>query len=842
MENNYINDALLRKISIEQNVKVSQINAVLGLIGEGATVPFIARYRKEVTGNLDEEQIRAIYQEWEYGQKLAARKEDVMRLIEEKGKLTEEIKQAIINSTKLSEIEDIYRPFKEKKKTRATDAKKKGLDPLAEYLLSFPLEGDVLEVANSYVTVLDGKTDEEIEAMKKEDIIVPNVDVAIQGAKDIIAEIVSDEPKFRTWIRNNFNTSASLKTELKDDSLDPKKVYEMYYEYEEPIKTIKLHRILAINRAENEKVIKVSVVEDRDFVLNYIVKTVITVPTSVTASYVNEAIIDSYDRLIKPAIVREIRSELKDKAEDQAIHIFGENLRNYLLQPPMKGKVVLGVDPAFRTGCKLAVVDQTGKVLEKSVMYPHQKFPGEAVPAGRYDNAVSIFLDIIEAHHVEIVTIGNGTASRETEAFVAEQLKKLDREVKYVIVNEAGASVYSASDLAREEFPNYEVEERSAVSIARRLQDPLAELVKIEPKAIGVGQYQHDVTQSKLTESLDFVVETAVNQVGVNINTASVSLLKYVAGLNAGTAKKIVAHRDANGAFTSREEIKVKGVGPKALEQAIGFLRVVDGTEPLDVTSIHPESYEVAKTILTKLGFTPSDLGKQELVEKIKSLTDEDKKTMIGELNVGEYTYQDILDAFVAPLRDPRDEIDAPILRSDLLELEDLKPGMELQGTVRNVVDFGAFVDCGFHDDGLVHISKMSNGYIKHPLEAVSVGQIVKVWVLEVDLAKSRLQLTMIDPEAPKPEPKPAKEKVKKAYKPKKDDANKNNDAKTGENKIKKHMNDSKNHFNKNQNKEDGNNKPFNKNNNKNFKNKPKKDREIDLDRFKQAWANKQNS
>lgn len=748
MENNYINDALLKKISIEQNVKVSQINAVLGLINEGATVPFIARYRKEVTGNLDEEQIRAIYQEWEYGQKLAARKEDVMRLIEEKGKLTEEIKQAIIVATKLSEIEDIYRPFKEKKKTRATDAKKKGLEPLADYLLFFPLEGDAMVEAAKYVTRLDGKTEEEIEAMKKEGVIVSTPEEALQGAKDIIAEIVSDEPKFRTWIRNNYSAHASIKTEVKDETLDPKHVYEMYYAYEEPIKTVKLHRILAINRAEAEKVLKVSIEEDREYVLKYINRNIIKDENAVTTTAVKEAVVDGYDRLIKPAIVREIRAELKDKAEDQAIHIFGENLRNYLLQPPMKGKTVLGLDPAFRTGCKLAVVDATGKVLEKSVMYPHQKYPGEEVPTGRYDNAVSIFLDLIERHNVEIVAIGNGTASRESEHFVAENLKKLARPVKYIIVNEAGASVYSASDLAREEFPTYEVEERSAVSIARRLQDPLAELVKIEPKAIGVGQYQHDVTQSKLTESLDFVVETAVNQVGVNINTASPSLLKYVAGLNAGTAKKIVAHRDENGRFTSRSDIKVKGVGPKALEQAMGFLRIVDGNEPLDATSIHPESYEVAKQILTKLGFTTADLGKTDLVEKIKNLTDDEKQNMIQELNVGEYTYQDILDAFVAPLRDPRDEIDAPILRSDLLELEDLKPGMELEGTVRNVVDFGAFVDCGFHDDGLVHVSKMSTGYIKHPLEAVSVGQIVKVWVLDVDLKKSRLQLTMIDPTA----------------------------------------------------------------------------------------------
>lgn len=747
-ENNYINEALLAKISKEQNVKIVQINAVLGLIEQGATVPFIARYRKEVTGNLDEEQIRAIYQEWEYGQKLAARKEDVMRLIEEKGKLTEEIKQAIIVATKLSEIEDIYRPFKEKKKTRATDAKKKGLDPLAEYLLSFPTEGNVEEEASKYVTNLDGKTEEEIEAMKKEGLIVKNVQEALQGAKDIIAEMVSDEPRYRTWIRNNFINFGKMKSEVKDESLDEKHVYEMYYNYEEPIKTIKLHRILALNRAEAEKVIKVSIVENRDFVIMYIEKDKIGDENmkSLTAPYVQEACEDAYDRLIKPAIVREIRADLKDKAEDQAIHIFGENLRNYLLQAPMKGKTVLGVDPAYRTGCKLCVVDDTGKVLEKSVMYPHQKQKGEVVPPGRYENAINIFLDLVERYNVEVVAIGNGTASRETEAFVAEQLKRVSRPVKYIIVNEAGASVYSASDLAREEFPDYSVEERSAVSIARRLQDPLSELVKIEPKAIGVGQYQHDVTQSKLTESLDFVVETAVNQVGVNINTASVSLLQYVAGLNAGAAKKIVAYRDANGRFVTREDIKVKGVGPKALEQAIGFLRIVDGTEPLDMTAIHPESYEVAKAILTKLGFTTSDLGKAELVEKVKALTDEDKKALITELNVGEYTLNDILDAFVSPLRDPRDEIETPVLRSDVLHLEDLKPGMELQGTVRNVVDFGAFVDCGVKDDGLVHISKMSKGYIKHPLDAVSVGQIVKVWVLDVDLKKSRLQLTMIDP------------------------------------------------------------------------------------------------
>lgn len=761
MENNYINDALLGKISREQNVRIGQIRAVLELIEGGATVPFIARYRKEVTGNLDEEQIRAIYQEWDYGQKLAARKEDVMRLIEEKGKLTDEIKMGIINATKLSEIEDIYRPFKEKKKTRATDAKKKGLEPLAEYLLSFPLEGNVEEEASKYVTNLEGKTPEEIEAMKKEGVIVKNTAEAIQGAKDIIAEMVSDEPKFRAWIRENFENEAKMKSEVKEDAVDEKKVYEMYYNYEEPLKTIKLHRILALNRAEDEKVVKVSIVEDYAKVLDHITGEIVKAQDSITAPYVKEAAQDGYDRLIKPAIVREIRGELKDKAEDQAINIFGENLKNYLLQPPMKGKVVLGVDPAFRTGCKLAVVDATGKLLEKSVMYPHQKQKGEVVPPARYQAAVDTFCDLINRHNVEVVAMGNGTASRETEAFVAKTLKSIDRDVKYVIVNEAGASVYSASDLAREEFPDFSVEERSAISIARRLQDPLSELVKIDPKSIGVGQYQHDVSQSKLADSLDFVVETAVNQVGVNINTASYSLLKYVAGLNAGTAKKIVAHREENGRFENRNDIKVKGVGPKALEQAMGFLRIVDGNEPLDMTAIHPESYEIARAILTKLGFTSKDLGSTELVEKIKGLTEEEKKAMIEELNVGEYTFQDILDAFVSPLRDPRDMIEAPVLRGDILELKDLSAGMELQGTVRNVTDFGAFVDCGLHDDGLVHVSKMSTKFIKHPLEAVHVGQIVKVWVLDVDLAKGRLQLTMIDPNAPKPEPQPKKQNNK---------------------------------------------------------------------------------
>ena len=751
MENNYVEDILLGKISRELNIRVGQIRAVLKLIEEGSTVPFIARYRKEVTGNLDEEQIRAIYQEWEYGQKLYERKEAILKAIEQKGKLTDEIREAILNSNKLSEIEDIYRPFKEKKKTRATDAKNKGLEPLAEYLLAFALDANPEVEALKYVTPEEERTEE----AKKEGKIVKNVNEALQGAEDIIAEIVSDEPKYRQFLRQNFEESASIKTEVKDAELDEKAVYEMYYNYEEPIKQIKLHRVLAINRGENEKVLKVTIVENYDLIMNYFYNEIIKENDSPCTPYVKLAIEDAYKRLIKPSIDREIRSDLKDKAENQAILIFGENLRNYLLQQPIKGKVVLGVDPAYRTGCKLAVVSETGKFLDKDVMYPHQKNPGEKVPQGRIDNAKYLLKFLIKTYGVELVTIGNGTASRETESFVSETLKEYESEsgkqVKYIIVNEAGASVYSASDLARDEFPDFSVEERSAVSIARRIQDPLAELVKIEPKAIGVGQYQHDVTQSKLTESLNFVVETAVNKVGVNVNTASVSLLKYVAGLNAGTAKKLVAYRDENGPYKTRKELKIKGVGDKALEQAIGFLRILEGDEPLDITPIHPESYEVARKILEKLGFTTADLGSKGLQEAVNNV---DRAALVKELEVGEYTLNDILDAFVAPQRDPRETVDAPILRSDVLHLEDLKPGMELQGTVRNVVDFGAFVDCGVKDDGLVHVSKMSSGYIKHPLDAVSVGQIVKVWVLEVDLKKHRLQLTMIDPDAPKPQPK----------------------------------------------------------------------------------------
>jgi len=738
VENNYINEHLLKKISEEQNVKVAQIQAVLKLIEEGGTVPFIARYRKEATGGLDEEQIRAIYQEWDYGQKLAERKEAVMRLIEEKGKLTEEIKNEIIKAQKLTEVEDIYRPYKEKKKTRATEAKRKGLEPLAEYLLSFPTEGDVLEEAKKYITT------EVTEELEKEKLIVKDEAEALQGAKDIIAEMVSDEPRYRKWIRNFYERYANISSTVRDESLDEKRVYEMYYNYSEPVSTIKHHRVLALNRGETEKVLRVGIEEDIERVLRFLNRNTITNTNSITTVYVQEAIEDSYKRLIKPSVEREIRAELKEKAEDQAIKVFMENLKNYLLTPPMKGKVVLGVDPAYRTGCKLAVVDETGKVLDKGVIFPNQTRKNAEVSEESFDRSAKTVLDLIDKYEIEVIAIGNGTASRETEAFVAETLKLTDKEVHYIIVNEAGASVYSASDLAREEFPDFQVEERSAVSIARRLQDPLAELVKIDPKSIGVGQYQYDVTQSKLNESLDFVVSSAVNKVGVNINSASVPLLQRVSGLNARFAKLIVNFRNENGSFVNREELKnIKGIGPKTLEQAYGFLRIPDGNEKLDMTGIHPESYEIAEKILERLSFTKDDIGSEELITAIKKA---DRRELREGLDVGEYTFDDILDAFVAPLRDPRDSFDKPILRSDVLKLEDLKPGMELQGTVRNVVDFGAFVDCGVKEDGLVHLSRMSKEYIRHPLDKVSVGQIVKVWVVSVEPMKGRVELSMIPP------------------------------------------------------------------------------------------------
>ena len=727
MEQNFMND-LYKQIAKQLNITTNQINAVLKLLEEGSTVPFIARYRKEVTGALDEEQIREISKTYEYGVNLQQRKDDVIRLIDEKGMLTPELKNQILKAEKLTEIEDLYRPFKEKKKTRATMAKAKGLEPLAQYLLTYPQSGI------------------EVEAAKYVNEEVASVEEALQGARDIIAEMIADNADYRKWIREYTTKNGEIQSKVRDKSLDERHVYEQYYEYSEPISRIVPHRVLAMNRGESEKILRISITENAEGVYTYLSKQFIKDASGEAANQVMMAIEDAYKRLIKPSIEREIRASLKEVAENQAIHIFSENVRQLLLQPPMKGKVVLGVDPAFRTGCKLAVVDETGKVLDIDVIYPHEKSKGSTADPKLVAAARAKVIDKINTHKVEIVSIGNGTASRETESFIVDVLKEIKHPIYYIITNEAGASVYSASDLARQEFPDLQVEERSAVSIARRLQDPLAELVKIDPKSIGVGQYQHDVTQSKLNDSLNFVVETTVNQVGVNVNTASPALLKYVAGLSSTIANNIVKHRDEVGKFTKREELKkVARLGAKTYEQAIGFLRIIDGVNPLDKTGILPESYKVAEEVLESLGCTKDDLGTEGLKAAVAKA---DRLKLMATLGVGEHTLNDILDAFVAPNRDPRDEVAAPLLRSDVLKLEDLKPGMELQGTVRNVVDFGVFVDCGVKEDGLVHLSKMKKGFVKHPMDVASVGDIVKVWVESVDLNRKRLALTMIMPEA----------------------------------------------------------------------------------------------
>lgn len=714
-------DQLLGKVSTELGISYKQVKNVISLLSDGNTVPFIARYRKEMTGALDEVQIRDIQERWQYIQNLEQRKDEVIRIIVEQGKLTDELKENITKAEKLQEVEDLYRPYKQKRRTKATIAKEKGLEPLAEWLLTFPSE-NVEEKAKEFLS---------------EEKDIHTIEDAIAGAKDIIAEMVSDDAQGRKWIRQQTFKSGTVVSSEKDAEKDEKKVYEMYYEYEEPVSKIVPHRILALNRGEKEEILRVSIKMNIDVIMAYLEKKWIKKEQSSAAPIIREAIEDSYKRLIQPSIEREIRNELTDKAEEQAIHIFSENLRNLLLQPPLKGKVVLGVDPAYRTGCKLAVVDETGKVLKIDVIYPHP-------PTAKPKEAKEKFKAILHEFHVEMVAIGNGTASRETEAFVADILKEEEREIFYLIVNEAGASVYSASDLAREEFPNLQVEERSAVSIARRLQDPLAELVKIDPKSVGVGQYQHDVSQKRLSESLHFVVETAVNQVGVNVNTASPSLLQYVAGLTKTAAGNIVKMREEEGKFTSRSQLKkVPRLGAKTYEQAIGFLRVLDGNEPLDRTGIHPENYDEVKRLLTNLGFTTKDLGSEELKNALNGL---DLKTVSEELSIGELTLKDIVDALVRPERDPRNELPRPLLKKDILKLEDLKARMELQGTVRNVVDFGAFVDIGVKQDGLVHISKLSKRFVKHPLDVVSVGDVVTVWVDSVDLKKGRVALTMLPP------------------------------------------------------------------------------------------------
>lgn len=715
-------EQLLKLIVMEQSLTIKQVRNVISLLNEGNTVPFIARYRKEQTGALDEVQIRNITERWQYIQNLEQRKGEVLRLIEEQGKLSSELKQQIEKAVKLQEVEDLYRPYKQKRRTKATVAKEKGLEPLAEWLMTFPKTGSIDEKAGEFLSEEKG---------------VQSTEDALAGAKDIVAEWVSDDAQSRKWIRNEIFKTGKIESVVKDQEKDEKNVYEMYYEYEEPVSKVVPHRVLALNRGEKEDILRVSIKPSNDVIVAYLQKKWIQNQYSISVQVVSEAIEDGYKRLIQPSIEREIRNELNEKAEEQAIHIFSENLRKLLLQPPLKGKVVLGVDPAYRTGCKLAVVDETGKVLKIDVIYPHP-------PVSKQKEARSKITSIIESFKVEMVAIGNGTASRETEQFVADILKELKGDIFYLIVNEAGASVYSASDLAREEFPDFKVEERSAASIARRLQDPLAELVKIDPKSVGVGQYQHDVSQKKLSESLTFVVETAVNQVGVNVNTASSSLLQYVSGLSKAVANNIIKKREEEGKFTSRKQLKkIPRLGAKTYEQAIGFLRVIDGDEPLDRTGIHPESYQEVNGLLANLGFKTSDLGGDELKSALAKI---DIQETARELEIGELTLKDIVDALIKPERDPRDELPKPLLKKDVLQLDDLQAGMELQGTVRNVVDFGAFVDIGVKQDGLVHISKLSRQFVKHPLAIVSVGDVVTVWVDGVDAKKGRVSLTMLGP------------------------------------------------------------------------------------------------
>ncbi|MFJ8260025.1 Tex family protein [Peribacillus asahii] len=717
-----IQNELVKQIAVELTLKSHQVQNVINMLEEGNTVPFIARYRKEMTGALDEVQIRSIMERWNYLENLNQRKEEVIRLIEEQGKLTPELKQQIEKAGKLQEVEDVYRPYKQKRRTKATVAKEKGLEPLADWLLACHSNPAVEEKAVEFLS---------------EEKEVRSVEEAISGARDIIAEQISDDAELRKWIRSSIFKTGKIVSTVKNEEKDEKKIFEMYYEYEEPVQKIVPHRVLALNRGEKEDVLRISVHPVTDSIIQYIERNVITKPHTESAAILKESIEDSFKRLIMPSVEREIRKELTEKAEDQAIHIFSENLRNLLLQPPLKGKVVLAVDPAYRTGCKLAVIDETGKVLEISVIYPHP-------PVSKRVEAREKTIAILQRFAVEIVAIGNGTASRETEQFIADILKEVEGSLSYIIVNEAGASVYSASDIAREEFPNLQVEERSAVSIGRRLQDPLAELVKIDPQSVGVGQYQHDVSQKKLSESLSFVVETAVNQVGVNVNTASPSLLQYVAGLSKTVAQNIVKKREEEGKFTSRKELKnIPRLGAKTYEQCIGFLRILNGSEPLDQTAIHPENYSAVNKLLKKIGFTSAELGSEALNEALKNL---DLTLLAEELEVGEMTLKDIIDDLMKPGRDPRDNLAKPLLKQDVLKIEDLQVGMELQGTVRNVVDFGAFIDIGVKQDGLVHISKLSNRFVKHPLDIVAVGDVVTVWVDQVDVQKQRVALTMLQP------------------------------------------------------------------------------------------------
>lgn len=694
--------------------KKDQITSVLKLLEEKNTVPFIARYRKEVTGELDEVEIKEIETEYRYMENLQKRKVDVVRSIEEQGMLTDDLKKEIMEQTKLQRVEDLYRPFKQKKKTRATEAKRKGLEPLAKAMLNYE---DVHKKANEFIT-------EE----------VTTAEDAINGAIDIIAEMISDEPKYRSFILGYAEKNGGIVTSKKKKAEDEKGIFEMYYEYSERINKIVPHRILAINRGEKENVLKVDITVDETAIVRYLKKQMM----KQESKYIERAIEESLKRLILPSIYREVRNELTEKAESQAIEIFSVNLENLLLQAPLKGKMILGLDPAYRTGCKLAVINPFGTFVEKSVVYPHP-------PVSDKEKAKKIVLNLIKKHNVELVAIGNGTASRESEQFIAEIIKENNLETKYIIVNEAGASVYSASDLARAEFPDFQVEERSAVSIGRRVQDPLSELVKIDPKSIGVGQYQHDVNQKSLNEALTFVVETAVNKVGVNVNTASAPLLQYVSGLSKAVAENIINYRIENGPIKHHKEIaKIPRLGKKTFEQSIGFIRIPDGEEPLDNTGIHPESYKATYALLKKLSLTVENLGSDELKESINKI---DVQSTADELGIGVPTLEDIIAALMTPGRDPREDFETPLLKSDVLSIEDLRKGMKLSGTVRNVVDFGAFVDIGVKQDGLVHISKLSERFIKHPTDVVSVGDIVDVWIEDIMHDKGKVGLTMINPD-----------------------------------------------------------------------------------------------
>ena len=709
-----------QKVTEELGVKRWQVDAAVNLIDEGYTIPFISRYRKEVTGSLNDEQLRKLYERLIYLRNLEEKKEQVLSSIEEQGKLTEELKQQILAAETLVSVEDLYRPYRPKRRTRATIAKEKGLEPLAAVIMLQKSMEPLEKIAEAYIS---------------QEKSVVSASEAVAGARDIIAESISDNADYRSWIRKITMNKGKVISTAKDPEAES--VYEMYYEFEEPAEKLAGHRILALNRGEKEKFLTVKVQEPEEEILRYLEKKVIVNENPYTTEVLKETVADSYNRLIAPAIEREIRSELTERAENGAIEVFGKNLHQLLMQPPIAGKVVLGWDPAFRTGCKLAVVDETGKVIGTTVIYPTAPTTPKKIQASK-----DLLKKIIPKYHISLISLGNGTASRESEEFIVELLKEIPEKVQYVIVNEAGASVYSASKLASEEFPKFDVGQRSAASIARRLQDPLAELVKIDPKAIGVGQYQHDMNQKKLGESLNGVVEDCVNKVGVDLNTASAPLLAYISGISSAIAKNIVAYREENGKFADRRELlKVPKLGPKAYEQCAGFMRIQGGKNPLDATAVHPESYEAAEKLLKKQGYKAEDITNHKLTGL--SLTIRDYKKLAEELEIGEITLRDIVKELEKPARDPRDEMPKPILRTDVLEMKDLKEGMVLKGTVRNVIDFGAFVDIGVHQDGLVHISRLSDSFVKHPSDVVSVGDTVNVRVVEVDTKRKRIALSM---------------------------------------------------------------------------------------------------